>query len=183
MNKEFFMNYAKGKGAPTVQYSNKKAATKEAERLAEKLGVEVTTLKAVTKTAPKDITKRVTTYNDACAVLGIEPDNEKVLTKLGFTKDEIAYRKLKTITKALNEVWLPDWTNRDEYKYWPWFTYYGASAGFASAYTSIAASYAAAHVGSRLCFKSRELAEYAGKQFIDIYNEYLFIDMPKNYKI
>ena len=30
-------------------------------------------------------------------------------------------------------------------------------------------------VGSRLCFKSRELAEYAGKQFKDIYEEYYVI--------
>ena len=73
--------------------------------------------------APKDITKRVKTYADACAVLGIEPMNETVLAKLGFTKDEIAYRKLKTIAEALNEGWRPDWANSNEYKYWPWFVY------------------------------------------------------------
>jgi DNA-binding LacI/PurR family transcriptional regulator len=116
MNTEFFMNYAEGKGTPTVKYNEEKAATKEAERLAEKLGVEVTTLKAVTTTSPKDITKRIKSYNDACAVLGIELENEDVLTKLGFTKDEIAYRKLKTITEALNEGWRPDWANSNAYK-------------------------------------------------------------------
>lgn len=30
------------------------------------------------------------------------------------------------------------------------------------------------YYGSRLAFKSEELAEYAGKQFIDIYADYLF---------
>jgi hypothetical protein len=34
---------------------------------------------------------------------------------------------------------------------------------------------AVASVGSRLCFKSRELAEYAGKQFIDIYTDFFII--------
>jgi hypothetical protein len=175
MNNEFFMNYAEGQRGPTVKYNEEKEATKEAERLAEKLGVEVITLKAVTKTSPKDITKRVKTYDDACAVLCIEPENEEVLTKLGFTKDEIAYRKLKTITKALNEGWIPNWANSNEYKYWPWFTYSGASAGFAYAVTSYAASSTAAAFGSRLCFSTRELATYAGTQFIDIYNELILI--------
>ncbi len=175
MNKDFFMNYAEGQGAPTVKYDDQNTATKEAERLAEKLGVEVTTLKAVTKTAPKDITKRVKTYVDACAVLGIEPINEEVFTKLGFTKDEIAYRKLKTIAEALNEGWRPDWTNSNEYKYWPWFVYNPNSAGFACATTYNAATYTTTRVGSRLCFKTRELAAYAGTQFIDIYNDLLLI--------
>ena len=176
MNNDFFMNYAEGKASPTIKYNDEKKATEEAERLAEKLGVEVITLKAVTKTAPKDITKRVKTYADACAVLGIESDNDEVLTKLGFTKDEIAYRKLKTIAKALNESWEPDWTNRNEYKYWPWFVYNPAAAGFADAYAYGAASTTSTYIGSRLCFKTDALARYAGMQFNDIYNDFLLIN-------
>lgn len=105
MEKQFFMVYAEGQGAPTYKHENEQAASKEAERLAEKLGVNTTVLQAVKTVAPKDITKRVKTYADACAVLGIEPMNEAVLVKLGFTNDEIAYRKLKTIAEALNEGW------------------------------------------------------------------------------
>ena len=128
MEKQFFMVYAEGQGAPTYKHENEQAASKEAERLAEKLGVNTTVLQAVKMVAPKDITKRVKTYADACAVLGIEPMNETVLAKLGFTKDEIAYRKLKTIAEALNEGWRPDWANSSEYKYWPWFVYNPATA-------------------------------------------------------
>ena len=135
MEKQFFMVYAEGQGAPTYKHENEQAASKEAERLAEKLGVNTTVLQAVKMVAPKDITKRVKTYADACAVLGIEPMNETVLAKLGFTKDEIAYRKLKTIAEALNEGWRPDWANSNEYKYWPWFVYNPASAGFSCATT------------------------------------------------
>ena len=104
MEKQFFMVYAEGQGAPTYKHENEQAASKEAERLAEKLGVNTTVLQAVKMVAPKDITKRVKTYADACAVLGIEPMNETVLAKLGFTKDEIAYRKLKTMPKPLTKV-------------------------------------------------------------------------------
>jgi hypothetical protein len=123
----------------------------------------------------KKITERIKTYEDACAILGIEPIADEVLLKLSFTKDEIAYRKLKTITEALNEGWLPDWTNSNQYKYWPWFLYNPNSAGFGYAAASGAASNTNANVGSRLCFKTRELATYAGTQFTDIYNEFLLI--------
>ena len=166
MEKQFFMVYAEGQGAPTYKHENEQAASKEAERLAEKLGVNTTVLQAVKMVAPKDITKRVKTYADACAVLGIEPMNETVLAKLGFTNDEIAYR---------NEGWRPDWANSNEYKYWPWFVYNPASAGFSCANTDNAASSTNAHVGSRLCYKTRELATYAGRQFEGLYNDFLLI--------
>lgn len=179
MEKQFFMVYAEGQGAPTYKHENEQAASKEAERLAEKLGVNTTVLQAVKMVAPKDITKRVKTYADACAVLGIEPMNETVLAKLGFTKDEIAYRKLKTIAEALNEGWRPDWANSNEYKYWPWFVYNpaaaGAGAGFSCAHTRYAASNTSAYIGSRLCYKTRELATYAGRQFEGLYNDFLLI--------
>lgn len=175
MEKQFFMVYAEGQGAPTYKHENEQTASKEAERLAEKLGVNTTVLQAVKTVSPKDITKRVKTYADACAVLGIEPVNEDVLTKLGFTKDEIAYRKLKTIAEALNEGWRPNWDDSDEYKYWPWFVYNPAYAGFAHAYTHYSASGTTAHFGSRLCYKTRELAAYAGRTFEGLYNDYLLI--------
>lgn len=175
MEKQFFMVYAEGQGAPTYKHENEQTASKEAERLAEKLGVNTTVLQAVKTVSPKDITKRVKTYADACAVLGIEPVNEDVLTKLGFTKDEIAYRKLKTIAEALNEGWRPNWADSNEYKYWPWFVYNPASAGFSYASTYHSASNANAYIGSRLCYKTRELAAYAGRTFEGLYNDYLLI--------
>lgn len=175
MEKQFFMVYAEGQGAPTYKHENEQTASKEAERLAEKLGVNTTVLQAVKTVSPKDITKRVKTYADACSVLGIEPVNEDVLTKLGFTKDEIAYRKLKTIAEALNEGWRPNWADSDEYKYWPWFVYNPASAGFSYASTTYTASHTYTYIGSRLCYKTREIAAYAGRQFEGLYNDYLLI--------
>lgn len=175
MKEVFFMVYAEGQGAPTFKHEDESKATTEAERLAEKLGVETTIMQAVKTVTPKDITKRVKTYADACAVLGIEPINEEVFTKLGFTKDEIAYRKLKTVVEALNEGWRPDWSDSSDYKYWNWFIYNPSSAGFGCAATSGAPSNSYAGVGSRLCFKTRELATYAGRQFEDLYNDFFLI--------
>ena len=133
----------------------------------------------------QSITEKVKTFEDACKVLGLEPKNLPIVENLP-EKDRqsiIAYYKLTIIVRALNEGWEPDFTDWNEWKYWNWFYVeaHGASAGFASAATSNAASYAPAHVGSRLCFKTRELATYAREQFRDLYFEYLFIEMPKNY--
>lgn len=175
MKEVFFMVYAEGQGAPTFKHENEVTATTEAERLAEKLGVETTVLQAVKSVTPKDITKRVKTYADACTVLGIEPINEDVLAKLGFTKDEIAYRKLKTVVEALNEGWRPDWSDSSDYKYWNWFVYNPSYAGFGCATTRHTPSGTITNVGSRLCFKTRELAAYAGRQFEDLYNDFFLI--------
>lgn len=175
MKEVFFMVYAEGQGAPTFKHEDENKATTEAERLAEKLGVETTVMQAVKTVTPKDITKRVKTYADACAVLGIEPINEEVFTKLGFTKDEIAYRKLKTVVEALNEGWRPDWSDSSDYKYWNWFVYNPSYAGFGYANTHYAPSNSLTSVGSRLCFKTRELATYAGRQFEDLYNDFFLI--------
>jgi hypothetical protein len=121
------------------------------------------------------VTERIKTYEDACSELGIIPIDESVLLSNGFTKDEIAYRKIKTITEALNEGWKPNWDDENEAKYYPWFwkEEEGVSSGFVFSNADCVYSYAAAGNGLRLCFRTRELAEYAGKQFIEIWNKVL----------
>ncbi len=114
----------------------------------------------------QDITERVKSYEDACRELGIRP-----LDFDGYDEaDEIAYIKLKTIAKALNEGWKPNWTNSNEYKYYPWFD---LSSGSSRSYYY--RDFASSAVGSRLCFRSKELAIYAGKQFIEIYKDFMIL--------
>lgn len=108
------------------------------------------------------ITDRIKTPEDAYTVLGYK----SVL--FSGPNDEIAYQKLKLIAQALNEGWKPDLGNDNEPKYYPWFNFKGGFSYY-GAYCSCTGS----HVGSRLCFKSRELAEYAGKQFISIYKDFM----------
>lgn len=109
--------------------------------------------------------------------------------------DVVAYLKLRIIVAALNEGWQPTFSD-DEYRYYPWFVFYtkeeldamdeeersrvvGRSRGGAFALAGVAYSsafYASSlsftHVGGRLCFKNRELAEYAGQQFLAIYADF-----------
>ena len=117
------------------------------------------------------ITDRIKTYEDACEELDETPLDEKVLTDLGFTTDEINYRKIKTITKALNEGWKADWNDSNQYKYYPWFKM--SSGGFVFCDMYYDRSYANAGYASRLCFKSSELAKYAGEQFLQLYSDFI----------
>jgi hypothetical protein len=133
----------------------------------------------------QNIIDRIKSYEDACVELGLNPENLPIVDRLP-QKDwisVIAYYKLTVITSALNEGWEPDWINHDQSKYFNWFyiEIYGANAGFGCAYTTSAASSTYTYIGSRLCFKDRRIAEYAREQFRDLYFEYLFIEMPKNY--
>lgn len=110
-----------------------------------------------------------------------------------------AYARLIIIAEALNEGWKPKFDG-DECRYYPWFYIYTkkeyeeldedekkecrvvgrsvsnahAGGGVVYAYANGASSYSYTSLGSRLAFKTRELAEYCGKQFIDIWEKFLF---------
>lgn len=115
----------------------------------------------------------VKSYEDACRVLDVEPMDEQAMTSAGFRADEIARRKLETITAALNYGWKPDWNDTNQAKYVPWFWIKPrpgqAYAGLAYASTTSAPSSASAHIGSRLCFKNAAVARYAANQFTELY--------------
>lgn len=112
--------------------------------------------------------------------------------------DLTAFLKLRIITEALNEGWRPQFVE-DERRWYPYFRLYtkeeiekmddeikarvvARSYYFANAYGGVSyagaycdSAYVYASCGSRLAFKTAELAEYAGKQFIDIYADFCFI--------
>lgn len=80
-----------------------------------------------------------------------------------------AQYKMIVIAEALNGGWMPDWNNYNEYKYYPWFEMSPSSFAFDDSYYD--AAIARAGSGSRLKFRTRELSEYAAKQFIDIWKD------------
>jgi len=116
----------------------------------------------------------IKTFEDACRALNIQAQPTVSGMPDKHTKAIEALCKLTIIAEALNGGWVPDWDNEDEKKYYPWFVYNGSGVGFSCAGTCC--DYAGTCVGSRLCFKTRELAEYAGKQFKDLYNDFLIVN-------
>ena len=87
----------------------------------------------------------------------------------------VALNKLFTIAEAWNKAdgFVPDFSDWEQDKWFPWFKYDKDVAGFVSASTHYTASYAGATFGSRLCFKSSARAAQFGKQFADLYNKVL----------
>lgn len=85
----------------------------------------------------------------------------------------IALNKLFTIAQAWNKEdgFVPDFSDWEQDKWFPWFIYNKDAAGFVYAYTNTAPTNADANIGSRLCFKSSARAAQFGKQFADLYNK------------
>ena len=89
----------------------------------------------------------------------------------------IALNKLFTIAEKWNKEdgFVPDFSNKGQWKYFPWFEYSKESAGFVYA-TANTASDAHTCIGSRLCFKSESRAEEFGKKYVDLYNEVFLLN-------
>ena len=124
-----------------------------------------------------NITDKVKSFEDACQLLGIEPNVPEVsMLPENHQKAIVAHYKLVIIAEAVNEGWKPNWDNWDERKYYPWFDLEGSSSGAGFSYDDCDVWYANSLVGSRLCFKTWELAEHIGKTFIDLYKDYFLLD-------
>ena len=122
---------------------------------------------------PQDIKERIKTFEDVMKHLGIDPEEFDDRIE-DMTPDEAAYVKLKHIAQALNEGWKPNWNDSNERKYHPWFDMRSASGGFS--FDGYGYWLTPSGVGSRLCFKSSELARYAGTQFESIYKDFLTLN-------
>jgi hypothetical protein len=116
----------------------------------------------------KEVTERIKTFEDAQRETGLPntPDFKEVPEEMReFLK---AIYQAAVITKALNEGWVPDWNNGNQKKWYPWFEM--SSGGFVFRDANCAYSFACAGNASRLCFPTEELADYAGRQFADVYS-------------
>ena len=123
----------------------------------------------------KDIKERIKTFDDVIRELGDDPEEFKNAISIMDEPDEIAYVKLKLIAKALNEGWTPDWSNGEWDKWYPWFKMDDSSSAGRFSFDDAAYRGSASVVGSRLCFKSKDLATYAGTQFLDIYKDFFTV--------
>ena len=163
MNKKFFMVFVECEKAPVVKHDTRKKAEKE-----------VYVLESTSMATPDKINMIVSTYEKALDYLGRE--NNVCMCGIAdkHGKAMIAIHKLITIAEAWNKAdnFIPDYDNTNQYKWFPWFQKRG-TAGFVFAFTNYTSSYANATFGSRLCFSTSERAEQFGKQFIDLWNDFL----------
>ena len=111
---------------------------------------------------PISIIDGVKTYEDALEVLRRDHFDEKNLYPR-----EIARRKLEIIIEALNEGWKPDFNDIKQSKWYCCF--YELHTGLGCSYLNDSPSGATTYIGVRLLLKSKELADYIGKQFKNLY--------------
>ena len=137
---------------------------------------------------PQNVMERIKTFEDALAELSNRATNgdkdagklldEWKINSQVCSKDLLAYLKLRIITYALNEGWEPKFEEENELRCYPWFNFKTSSIisrvgyGAMRMHSLDPSSYSYAYSGSRLVFKSKELAEYAGKQFVEIYEDW-----------
>lgn len=147
----------------------------------------------------KEINEVVTDYEKAREYLGGKPNNDytvakKILSGNCVQLDDvshlvrdlnpahvqalIALNELFTIAQAWNkeDEFEPDFSNPNQYKYYPWFVYEKDAAGFVFAPANRTAPNATAHFGSRLCFKTANRARQFGEQFTDLFNKVFLFD-------
>ena len=115
------------------------------------------------------IIERIKTFEDAMEATGRKEVPDFSSFPEDMRKHFEALFKMVVIVEALNEGWKPDWDNYREAKYYTWFEMSPSSFAF---YVSLCDHECAlAGSGSRLKLKSRELAEYCGGQFKDIWKD------------
>ncbi len=142
----------------------------------------------------KDVSEVITDFESARKALGLKPNDGLAVTQrlvgggaislkdVAQFIDEInpkhldaliALNKLFTIAQAWNKEdgFVPDFSDWNQDKWFPWFKYDEDAAGFVYSATNNATTHAYAASGSRLCFKSSVRAAQFGRKFADLYNK------------
>ena len=89
----------------------------------------------------------------------------------------IALNELFTIAEAWNKAdgFVPDFSDNDQQKYFPWFVYDKDVARFSPS-GSMSSAYISALLGARLCFKTIERERQFAQRFAGLFNKFLMID-------
>ena len=142
----------------------------------------------------KEVNEVITDFDSARKALGIKLNTDFYVVRRKFSEKGvyledvarlvtdinlkhidalIALNELFTIAEAWNkeDEFVPDFSDWNQDKWFPWFKYDEDVAGFVYASTASTPADAYPPFGSRLCFKTPERAEQFGKQFAHLYNK------------
>ena len=138
-----------------------------------------TKAKKIKESSPEFDYTTIKTFEDACKKVNTDPaklpDVSGILEE--FAKPIIAAYKLLIIYKAINNEWKPDWSNWDQYKYYPWFEVLSSGFGFSTSFYLY--DHSVTTVGSRLCTDTSEKAIYILNQFPDLWKNWLLNVKPE----
>ena len=146
-----------------------------------------------------DVDDEIASFKDAVEYLGLDAndgyevygrekrgtgslkkrDVEKLVRELNPRHVDalIALNELFTIAEAWNKAdgFVPDFSDNDQQKYFPWFVYDKDVARFVPC-VSMPSAYISALLGARLCFKTEERSMQFALRFAGLFNKFLMID-------
>jgi hypothetical protein len=112
------------------------------------------------------------TFEDLCQAIGMtEEEFNNRWNPRDFDPSTIAFERLKVCTRAYNPDWQFDTFNTDQKKWYPYFTVSSSGFGFSNSYYLFDLAHSA--VGSRLCFESEEKSNHAGRQFTQLFQDFI----------
>ena len=125
--------------------------------------------------------KELTTYEAICKVDGVDPVQSLPFPNFSSEEEKAVNEVAKNFrtVRVLNGGWTPDWDNWDERKWTLWFDMRSASAGGSAAWFSLYGvdlGHECSYVGSRLVFKTRELAEHYAEHFLGVSRGWMVIE-------
>lgn len=92
----------------------------------------------------------------------------QVCAELGESSQSCPYKRIKQIERFFGQGWRPNWSNQNEYKYYPYFSF-GSGGGLVYYHYHGCGSYFAGEVAF---YKSKEIAIHVGKYFLKEYQEF-----------
>lgn len=186
--KKYIIKPAKGGKVPAYfknkEFNTTQDASDEIIYLARKYYLNVFDFKIEEIEVAESVDNGIINFDAACAYLHlgaseISPVFAKQITNLvevinpAHVEALSALNKLFTIAEAWNKQdgFVPDFGNKNQEKYFPIFYFDIEAHSFV--YVDVRITTTFSHIGSRLCFKSKERASQFGNMFLSLYNDVL----------
>lgn len=112
----------------------------------------------------------IKSFDDILKILG-KTLEDVLIYKSPKTSKEVrlnALSKIELIKEVVNQGWIENWNNDNEYKYYPWFNV--GSGGF----LFVGSTYRCSSFFSALAFyKTKEISDFVGETFLKEYKEFV----------
>jgi hypothetical protein len=112
------------------------------------------------------------TFDDLCHACGTTEDEfEQKWKSIPVDSQTVSFQRMKILSDALNQGWKPDHFNTDQYKWFPYFKVSSSGFGFSYSFYYYVSTHTS--VGSRLCFETEEKSNHAGRQFTQLFQDFI----------
>lgn len=124
--------------------------------------------------------EQIKTWQEAFEKKGLDPNvmPDVSMIPTQYHKSILALFILTVVAEVLNDGWVPDYTDRRQLKYEPWFAVEADDTnktGVGLAFNGYDCWLSYSSVGVRLCYRDSDTARYAGTQFKELYED-LFLN-------